>query len=87
MSSYHLQQVQSLKSEDYPLPKAFDTWFLQQSMWVLENPHTTQPHAAQERFSAFVWAGILGDYVIGTYLLPNRLDCRPYLIFFAPSSA
>ena len=30
MSAYHLQRVQLLKPEDYPLCKAFATWFLQQ---------------------------------------------------------
>lgn len=31
MNAHHLQHVQSLEPEDYPLRKAFVTWFLQQS--------------------------------------------------------
>lgn len=31
MNAYHLQRVQSLEPEYYPLRRAFVTWFLQQS--------------------------------------------------------
>ena len=111
MSAHNLQRVTLLNPEDYPLHKAFGTWFLQRSatdrtfaasvffthevyfkhggvfnqhnahVWALENPHITQPRAAQERFIVNVWAGIFGDYVIGPYLLSSRLDGTAYRIF------
>lgn len=50
-------------------------------VWCDENPHETRSRAAQERFSVNVWAGILGDCLIGPYLLPERLTGGNYLIF------
>lgn len=37
-------------------------------LWALENPHGTRTRAAQSRFSVNVWAGIVGDHLIGPYL-------------------
>ncbi|GFX90150.1 uncharacterized protein TNCV_2712711 [Trichonephila clavipes] len=45
--------------------------------WAAANPHVTRTRAAQDRFLVNVWAGILGDHLIGPYILP---DPR-YLIF------
>lgn len=49
--------------------------------WSLENPHAIRTHAAQVRFSINVWAGILGNHLIGPYLLPQRLTGATYLVF------
>ncbi|GBL89022.1 hypothetical protein AVEN_255173-1 [Araneus ventricosus] len=35
----------------------------------------------QERWSLNVWAGILGDRLLGPYLLPERLSGQSYLVF------
>lgn len=45
-------------------------------VWTLENPHGTWQHAAQWRSSLIVWAGILGDHLIGPYLLSSHLGGR-----------
>lgn len=50
-------------------------------VWADVNPHATYPHAHQRRFSINVWAGILGDHLIGPYLLPERLNGKTYLTF------
>lgn len=50
-------------------------------VWAHENPRATRTRAAQRRFSINVWAGIVGDCLIGPYLLPSRLDGRSYGIF------
>ncbi|GFW43186.1 hypothetical protein TNCV_1349501 [Trichonephila clavipes] len=50
-------------------------------MWASTNPYRTQPSAAQLRFSANIWAGILRDYLIGPYLQSSPLDGRVYLTF------
>ncbi|KAJ8896891.1 hypothetical protein PR048_002237 [Dryococelus australis] len=42
--------------------------------WAQENPHTVHEARHQHRFSITVWTGILGDRLIGPYLLPNRLN-------------
>ncbi|GFW46040.1 DUF4817 domain-containing protein [Trichonephila clavipes] len=50
-------------------------------MWALNNPHSTQPRAMQQRFTVNVWAGIVGDSLLGPYILPHRLDSHKYLVF------
>lgn len=50
-------------------------------MWSEENPHATRTHAAQQRFSVNVWAGIVGNHLVGPYLLPQRLTGANYLCF------
>ncbi|GFV20949.1 uncharacterized protein TNCV_1240001 [Trichonephila clavipes] len=47
----------------------------------MENPHTIRRRAAQIRFSVNVWAGIMGDHLIGPYLFPCRLTGLNYLLF------
>lgn len=49
--------------------------------WAHENPHRTRPHAYQTRFSVNVWAGLLGEHLIGPYLIPDRLTGNTYLNF------
>ncbi|GFX07502.1 uncharacterized protein TNCV_5092161 [Trichonephila clavipes] len=49
--------------------------------WAAANPHVTCTRAAQDRFLVNVWAGILGDHLIGPYILPDRLTGPRYLIF------
>ncbi|GFY02421.1 DUF4817 domain-containing protein [Trichonephila clavipes] len=49
--------------------------------WAAANPHVTCTRAAQDRFLVKVWAGILGDHLIGPYILPDRLTGPRYLIF------
>ncbi|GFV30681.1 uncharacterized protein TNCV_4644391 [Trichonephila clavipes] len=48
--------------------------------WAAANPHVTCTRAAQDRFLV-VWTGILGDHLIGSYILPDRLTGPRYLIF------
>lgn len=40
--------------------------------WSDENPHAIIESRHQERFSINVWAGIIGDRLIGPFILPNR---------------
>ncbi|GFX18471.1 uncharacterized protein TNCV_3370441 [Trichonephila clavipes] len=48
--------------------------------WAAANPHVTRTQAAQDHFLVNVWAGILGDYLIGPYILPDRLTGTRYTI-------
>lgn len=50
-------------------------------VWATSNPHATRVRCTQQRFSVNVWAGILHDYIIGPYLLPDRLNGATYLVF------
>lgn len=50
-------------------------------VWAEDNPHATLVRGYQEKFSVNVWAGIIGDYLIGPYILPNRLNSPVYLVF------
>ncbi|GFX08071.1 transposable element Tcb1 transposase [Trichonephila clavipes] len=50
-------------------------------MWALNNPHSTRPRDMQQRFTVNVWVGIVGDSLLGPYILPPRLDSHKYLVF------
>ncbi|GFV03492.1 uncharacterized protein TNCV_5060331 [Trichonephila clavipes] len=50
-------------------------------IWAVENPHAIRRRAAQIRFSVNVWAGIMGDHLIGPYMFPCRLTGLNYLLF------
>lgn len=50
-------------------------------VWAHDNPRCTRAHAHQKRFTVNVWAGILGDTLLGPYLLPKRLHGDTYRIF------
>ncbi|GBM05154.1 hypothetical protein AVEN_197716-1 [Araneus ventricosus] len=52
-----------------------------QHVWADVNAHATYSHAHQRRFSINVWAGIIGDHLLGPYLLPERLNGGKYLTF------
>jgi hypothetical protein len=47
-------------------------------VWVDDNPHTTMASRYQRRFSINVYAGILGDQLLGPAVLPNRLTGSVY---------
>lgn len=49
--------------------------------WMEENPHSVIQARHQIRFSINVWAGILGDRLIGPFILPNRLNGQDYYNF------
>lgn len=50
-------------------------------LWCDENPNAKLIRAHQRRFSVNVWAGIVGEYVIGPYILPKRLNGENYYTF------
>jgi hypothetical protein len=39
---------------------------------ALENPHKTKVFGEQHRYSVNFWAGVLGDNLIGPYILPKN---------------
>ncbi|KOC62224.1 hypothetical protein WH47_03982 [Habropoda laboriosa] len=43
-----------------------------------ENPYAMRPYAAQERWPVNLWAGICNDFVVGPYILPDRLNGSTY---------
>ncbi|KOC66835.1 Histone-lysine N-methyltransferase SETMAR [Habropoda laboriosa] len=47
-------------------------------VWDDENPFAVRTHAAKERWSINVWAGICDDFVVGPYILLDRLDGTIY---------
>lgn len=50
-------------------------------VWADENPHAIRRHNFQHRFSINVWVGVIGDHLIGPYVLPMRLNGEAYLNF------
>lgn len=49
--------------------------------WAQDNPNVVRRTNYQHRFSFNVWAGIIGDVLIGPFILPDRLNARHYLSF------
>ena len=52
-----------------------------QHHWTQANPHLTIERNHQHRYSVNVWAGILGDRLIGPHILPGPLNGENYAIF------
>ena len=50
-------------------------------VWAEENPHALLEINTQRQFSTNIWAGILGDKIIGPVVLPRRLGGQGYLEF------
>ena len=50
-------------------------------LWKRSNPHAPRPCHFQHEIRVNVWAGILGDHVIGPYIFPEKLTGSTYLIF------
>ena len=50
-------------------------------VWADENLHAQVYLSHEHRFSVNVWAGIIGDHIIGPYLLPISLTGPIYLTF------
>lgn len=49
--------------------------------WSDVNPHRTRCRSFQQRFSANVWAGIIGNQLIGPFILPQVLNSQLYSDF------
>lgn len=49
--------------------------------YAVENPHCRKTTHVQGRFSVNVWAGILGDRVIGPHFIEGRVDGPSYARF------
>lgn len=49
--------------------------------WAEENPHAIRNSRHQQTFSCNVWAGIVGEYLIGPMFLPARLNGQNYRRF------
>jgi disulfide bond formation protein DsbB len=50
-------------------------------MWWGENPYATQSHFSSDIFSSNLWAGILGDCLIGPRILLAQVSGCNYLNF------
>ncbi|XP_011883614.1 PREDICTED: uncharacterized protein LOC105570778 [Vollenhovia emeryi] len=46
--------------------------------WATENPHWMQQAHTQVRWSVSVWAGILGDDIIGPYFIDGKVNGNEY---------
>ncbi|XP_066601289.1 uncharacterized protein [Prorops nasuta] len=50
-------------------------------VWREENPHAARECAFQYRYTVNVWAGLIGNNIIGPYFLPPRLNGEVYADF------
>lgn len=50
-------------------------------IWAIENPHANRQIRNQVRFGLNVWAGLLGDRVIGPFIYDQTLNGQRYLEF------
>lgn len=44
-----------------------------------ENPHSIKINQYQHEFKKNVWTGIIDNFIIGTVILPHRLNSENYL--------
>jgi len=49
--------------------------------WATENPHWMLQAHTQVRWSVNVWAGILGDHIIGPHFFDGKVDGNAYRAF------
>ena len=49
-------------------------------LWTTDNPHGMVETSRQQQFSINVWAGIIGDCLLGPILLPQCLNGETYLV-------
>jgi hypothetical protein len=49
--------------------------------WADENPRQMRNMQHEHQFSISVWAGIVGDHLLGPHMLPARLTGNDYLQF------
>jgi hypothetical protein len=50
-------------------------------IWAEENPHAKHVGRFQHRFTINLWAGILGDSIVGPFEFPARLNAQHYMNF------
>lgn len=51
--------------------------------WAAQNPHLAHPMHFQHMFKVNVWAGIIGDRIIGPHFFPGILNGQVYSEFIA----
>lgn len=49
--------------------------------YSIENPHVVRPTRFQIQFKYNVWAGMIGDRLIGPVILPDIMDTAAYTLF------
>jgi hypothetical protein len=49
--------------------------------WEEENPHAIKARHFQHKFKLNIWCGIIGDQLLGPYVLPPNLNGDSYLFF------
>ena len=50
-------------------------------IWDDENPHAVFIRVHQARLNVNIWGGILRDYLLGSVVIPDRLNGAAYLEF------
>jgi hypothetical protein len=56
-------------------------------MWPVDNPHGNAESNSEHLLSLNVWYGLIGDLLIGPFILKQGLTGANYLIFLAEESA
>lgn len=56
-------------------------------VWSTQHPHEVRPRNFQREFSVNVWMGIVGNNVLGPFLLPHRLNGQYFLEFLQENHA
>jgi hypothetical protein len=50
-------------------------------VWAEDNPHSIHCRGYQHKFLINIWCGIVGNYLIGPFVLPDRLTGAVYTHF------
>ena len=88
-SQWYLQQCGDYPDSERKLLWADEACFTREGcfnsrnshIWDNENPHAIFVKSYQHKFSVNIWAGIVGDFILGPVLLPQRLNGDIYLAF------
>jgi hypothetical protein len=50
-------------------------------VWAEDNPHSIHCRGYQHKFLINIWCGIVGNYLIGPFVFPDRLTGAVYTHF------
>lgn len=70
-----------LWTDESQFTKTGVTNFHNAHLWSRSNPHGSRRSSTQHRFAVNVWAGVIGNILIGPHVLPPRLNSDSYLEF------
>lgn len=80
IEQYHfLRRILYTDESTFTRAGVFNTHNMHQ--WAEVNPNASRESSFQTRFHVNVWAGVLGNHLLGPHILPDTLNGQDYLDF------